>query len=95
VKILVGDKDDYDSPDACQRLLDALPAESRALVALTMYPGGYHGWDGNARANFFDPSAALGKGGQVRFFPDSKLAERSRRETVEFFSQAFGVTPKP
>jgi hypothetical protein len=23
------------------------------------------------------------------------LAERSRRETVEFFSQAFGVTPKP
>jgi hypothetical protein len=31
----------------------------------------------------------------VRFFPDSKLAERSRRETVEFFSQAFGVTPKP
>jgi dienelactone hydrolase len=95
VKILVGDKDDYDSPDACQRLLDALPAGSRALVALTMSPGGYHGWDGNARANFFDPSAALGKGGQVRFFPDSKLAERSRRETVEFFSQAFGVTPKP
>jgi uncharacterized protein len=93
VKILVGDKDDYDSPDACQRLLDALPAESRALVALTVYPGGYHGWDGNARANFFDPNAALGKGGQVRFFPDGKLAERSRRENAEFFSRAFGVTP--
>jgi dienelactone hydrolase len=93
VKILVGDKDDYDAPDACQRLLDALPPESRTRVALTVYPGGYHGWDGNARATFFDPNAALGKGGQVRFFPDGRLAERSRRETVEFFAEAFGVTP--
>jgi dienelactone hydrolase len=93
VKILVGDKDDYDAPDACPRLIDALPPESRALVALSVYPGGYHGWDASQRATFFDPSAALGKGGQVRFFPDGKLAERSRRETVEFFAQAFGLTP--
>jgi dienelactone hydrolase len=93
VKILVGDKDDYDAPDACQRLVAALPPESKAAVALTVYPGGYHGWDGGRSANFFDPSAALGKGGQVRFFPDRGLAERSRRETVEFFVQAFGLTP--
>jgi len=93
VKILVGDKDDYDAPDACQRLLDALPADSKSHVALSVYPGGYHGWDGSRSVNFYDPNAALGKGGQVRFVPDGKLAERSRRETVEFFTQAFGITP--
>jgi len=85
VKILVGDKDDYDAPDACQRLVETLPPGSRALVALSVYAGGYHGWDG--------PNAALGKGGDVRFVPDRALAERSRRETVEFFAQAFGLTP--
>ena len=93
VKILVGDKDDYDAPDACQRLLEALPPESRALVALSIYAGGYHGWDATRSASFYDPNAALGKGGGVRFVPDRALAERSRRETVEFFAQAFGLTP--
>ena len=93
VKILVGDKDDYDAPDACQRLVEALPPESRALVALSVYAGGYHGWDATRSASFYDPNAALGKGGGVRFVPDRALAERSRRETVEFFAQAFGVTP--
>ena len=44
--------------------------------------------------NFFDPSAALGKGGRVRFFPDGKLAARSRAEVTEFFTAAFAaVTP--
>src|SRR5581483_10239938 len=79
VHIWVGDRDDYDGPDACQQLVDALPPASRSVVSLTVYPGGYHGWDARTGgANFFDPNAAQGKGGRVRFFPDGALAERSR-----------------
>jgi dienelactone hydrolase len=94
VRIFVGDRDDYDAPDACQQLVDKLPPASKSVVTLTVYPDAYHGWDSRTgSANFFDPNAALGKGGRVRFFPDGKLAERSRREVVEFFTQAFAVTP--
>jgi dienelactone hydrolase len=94
VRIFVGDRDDYDAPDACQHLVDRLPAASKSVVTLTVYPDAYHGWDSRTgSANFFDPNAAQGKGGRVRFFPDGKLAERSRREVVEFFATAFAVTP--
>ena len=94
VHIFVGDRDDYDAPDACQQVVDRLPAASKGAVTLTVYPDAYHGWDARTGgANFFDPNAAQGKGGRVRFFPDGKLAERSRREVVEFFTQAFAVTP--
>lgn len=93
VKILVGGKDDYDAPDACQRLVAALPAGSKPHVALTVYPGGYHGWDAGRNASFYDPNAALGKGGGVRLVPDRALAERSRREAVEFFARVLGLTP--
>jgi uncharacterized protein len=97
VHIFVGDKDDYDAPDACQQVVDKLPAESKRVVTLTVYPDGYHGWDSRTGgSNFFDPNAAQGKGGRVRFFPDGKLADRSRREVVEFFTQSFAaVTPAP
>jgi hypothetical protein len=53
-----------------------------------------HAWDTQAGAvNFFDPNAALGKGGRVRFLPDGKLADRSRNEAAKFFAQAFALTP--
>ena len=94
VRIFVGDRDDYDAPDSCQQLVERLPPASKSVVTLTVYPDAYHGWDSRTgSANFFDPNAAQGKGGRVRFFPDGKLAERSRREAVEFFAQAFALTP--
>lgn len=63
-------------------------------MTLTLYPGAPHAWDTRGGAlNFFDPNAALGTGGRVRFFPDARLAERSRKDLAEFFTQAFGITP--
>lgn len=92
VHIFAGEKDDYEEPDTCQKLLDALGGEPRKAFALTMYPGATHGWDGQGRGlTFYDPNAALGRGGQVRFYPDARLAARSRREAVAFFLRAFGA----
>jgi uncharacterized protein len=94
VRIWVGDRDDYDAPDTCQQLVDRLPPDSKRAVTLTVYPGASHAWDTRSGAvNFFDPSAALGKGGRVRFFPDGKLAARSRDELADFFAQTLAVTP--
>jgi dienelactone hydrolase len=94
VHIFAGERDDYEEPDTCRHLVERLPAVSRATVTLTVYPGATHGWDTRGGAvNFFDPNAALGKGGRVRFFPDGKLAARSRNEVAEFFAQAFTLTP--
>ena len=92
VRIFAGERDDYEEPDTCRRLVEQLPAESRPAVSLTIYPGATHAWDTRSGAvNFFDPNAALGKGGRVRFFPDAKLAERSRTEAADFFARA--LTP--
>jgi dienelactone hydrolase len=95
VRIFAGERDDYEEADTCKQLVERLPADSRASVTLTIYPGATHAWDTRSGAtNFFDPSAALGKGGRVRFFPDGKLAARSRAEVTEFFAAAFAaVTP--
>jgi dienelactone hydrolase len=94
VRIFVGDRDDYDAPDACQQLVERLPPDSKRAVTLTIYPGAFHAWDvRSGAANVFDPNAALGKGGRVRFVPDAKLAARARGEVAEFFAQAFAVMP--
>lgn len=94
VRIFAGARDDYEEPDTCRQLVERLPPESKRSVTLTVYPGATHAWDTRSGAvNFFDPNAALGKGGRVRFFPDGTLAERSRTEVAEFFAGAFAVTP--
>jgi dienelactone hydrolase len=94
VRIFAGERDDYEEPDTCRTLVERLPPESRPSVTLTIYPGATHAWDTRSGAvNFFDPNAALGKGGRVRFFPDGKVADRSRNEAAEFFARAFAVTP--
>jgi dienelactone hydrolase len=94
VRIFAGERDDYEEPDTCRTLVERLPPESRPSVMLTIYPGATHAWDTRSGAvNFFDPNAALGKGGRVRFFPDGKLADRSRREAAAFFADALAVTP--
>lgn len=95
VHIFAGERDDYDEPDTCQKFLDSLGDEPRKAFALTVYPGATHGWDGQGRGvTFHDPNGALGKGAQVRLYPDARVAARSRREAVAFFLRAFGM-PAP
>jgi dienelactone hydrolase len=92
VHIFAGEQDDYDEPDTCQKFLDSLGDEPRKAFALTVYPGATHGWDGQGRGvTSYDPNGALGKGAQVRLYPDAHVAARSRREAVAFFLRAFGA----
>jgi len=60
-------------------------------VSLQFYPSATHGWDSPPGRNrtIQDTSANEGKGGAVRFWPDSAVAEDSRAKVVAFFSAAF------
>ena len=91
VMLFAGGKDDYGPPDSAQTFLNQLPPQSKALVSLQFYPSATHGWDSPPGRNrtIQDPSANEGKGGPVRFWPDSTIAEDSRAKMVTFFSEAF------
>ena len=89
-----GEADVYDAPDSCQRLMDSLAPEDRALLALTVYPGATHGWDRLEPAlQVSDPYSHQGQGGLVDIAPSPDVAARSRQAAVDFFRQSFGLTP--
>lgn len=92
VHILAGEQDDYDvDPDACQRFIQALPAEARSGFGLTVYPAATHGWEIPGDRIYFHDVAFKGKGGNVRYRYDPKTAAQSRQFTVDFFRKAFGL----
>lgn len=89
VWIAIGELDDYGDPQDCPEFSKAVTEASKGTVAVTVYPGGTHGWDvpGGSSRTVYDPSARKGKGGQVRMFADSRLATQSRAEAIRFFEQ--------
>lgn len=88
VHIVIGDKDDFDEPDTCPKLVAALPEESRRYVAVTVHPGAYHAFDSpGTNTMAFDQFGYMGRGGNVRYEFDEKVAARSRQFAVEFFSR--------
>ena len=91
VMLFAGGKDDYGPPDAAQTFLNQLPLQAKSLMSLQFYPSATHGWDSPPGRNrtIQDSSANEGKGGAVRFWPDSAVAEDSRAKVVAFFSAAF------
>jgi dienelactone hydrolase len=95
VLLLAGGKDDYGDPQDAQSFVSALAPAHQGLVKLVYYADGTHGWDvpGGTGRTVFDPTASKGKGGQVRMFPDSTIAENSRATVVDFFRQVFN-TPR-
>ena len=92
VHILAGEQDDYDvDPDACQRFVEALPAEARSVFGVTVYPGATHGWEIPGDRSYFHDVAFKGKGGNVRYRHDPNTGAQSRQFTVDFFRKAFGL----
>lgn len=93
VKLFAGGKDDYGAPDAAEMFLNQLSPLSRSVVSLEFYPSATHGWDSppELKRTIQDPSAHDGKGGPVRFWPDSAIAEDSRSKAVAFFSDVFAT----
>lgn len=97
VMLFAGGKDDYGTPDECQKFVDAVAPVAKELIRYQFYPDATHGWDappGRSRT-IQDPSANQGKGGSVRMFPDSNIAADSRAKAIAFFQSHLkaGVQP--
>lgn len=88
VKILAGDKDDFDDPDSCEKFLAELPAQVRPHFSLTVYPGATFAWDSRFSSTTYDIGAKKGKGGIVNVVADVAIANRSRELVVAYFRAA-------
>jgi dienelactone hydrolase len=89
VLIQAGALDTYDDPDTCSRLVQGLNNPS---ITARVYPGATHAWDRlepEIRVN--DPFAHKGRGGEVVFTPNPRVAQESVQATVGFFRQVFGL----
>ncbi len=89
--VLAGEKDDYDTPDACERFRNDLEPDQRKDVTVEIFPGATHKWDGGRNEIFNDIVARNGAGGVVRITADRELAARSRAMSVAFFRKHFGM----
>lgn len=90
ILLLAGGQDDYGAPDDCQKFMAALSDTDKPSITFQFYPDATHGWDGPAGRDrrIQDPSAHQGRGGSVRMYSNSTVAEDSRNLTVEHFKKA-------
>ncbi len=92
ILIQTGEKDDYDLPETCPTLIDNLAEEDKDLFTLKVYKKAYHAWDRLEPTWIVeDPFSHLGAGGQVTLAPNRKIARKSKRRVVHFFSDLFGL----
>ena len=87
VRILAGDKDDYDDRDGCARFLAELPDPARAHFSLTVYAGASFAWDSRFSSATYSAGANKGKGGIVNVIANPDIAHRSKEAAVAFFGK--------
>lgn len=95
--LFAGGKDDYGTPDECQKFVDAVAPAAKGVIQYQFYPEATHGWDsppGKSRS-IYDPVAYQGKGGTVRVFSDTDIATDSRSKVVAFFEKNLKPALKP
>lgn len=93
VFIQVGEKDVYDEPDTCSRLVQSLPQTAQKFISIKLYPNATHEWNRlQPSVTYYDPTAYKGKGGEVTLIPNPQAAEESRLATLQFFEQVFGLS---
>lgn len=90
--LLAGGKDDYGAPDDCPKFIAALSDKDKPFITFQFYPDATHGWDGPSGRDrkIQDPSAHQGRGGSVRMYSNTTVAEDSRLRTVEHFKRTMG-----
>jgi len=91
VHILDGDKDDYDDPDSCERLVAELPVEVRANFSVTIYPGATFAWDSRFSRTYRDIDVNKGTGGMAHVVAEPEIAARSRELVVKYFGKHLGA----
>lgn len=83
VLVLVGSRDDLASVTDCEWLVKIGHAEGRD-VALKVYEGAYHGWDGDTSGVWYH--RAINR--SYTMIPDSKVTAESRKDVLEFLQRA-------
>lgn len=92
VFIQAGELDAYDLPSSCPDLVASLPPAAQGLISAVVYEGATHAWDRlQPTITVTDPFSHLGRGGQVDFVPNPRVAAQSRSATVHFFVGLFGL----
>jgi len=90
ILIQSGERDDYDLPETCSNMLNAIPDIDQEFVTLKMYKNAFHAWDRlEPELVVPDPLSHLGQGGLVTLSPNRYLARKSKRKVVKFFNQLF------
>jgi uncharacterized protein len=92
VLVQCGGADDYDKPDALEKLVAGVDPSDRAAVKTIVYPGATHAFDqiDEPAKVVVDPLAHEGQGGQVAFTPNREAGDAARAAAAEFFRQALG-----
>ncbi len=92
VLIQTGQLDDYDLPETCPTLVNDLAEQDKELITLKVYKKAYHAWDRLEPTWLVeDPFSNLGAGGQVTLAANKRIAKKSKRRVVNFFSKLFGL----
>lgn len=90
VLIQTGELDDYDLPETCPLMVANLSEVDKETVELNIFKKAYHAWDRlEAEWLVTDPFSHLGQGGEVTLSPNKRVAKKSRRNVVKFFSNIF------
>ena len=90
VLIQTGELDDYDLPETCPLMVANLSEVDKETVELNTFKKAYHAWDRlEAEWLVTDPFSHLGQGGEVTLSPNKRVAKKSRRNVVKFFSNIF------
>lgn len=87
VHILAGDKDDYDDPDGCLKLVASMPANARRHFAVTVYKGATFAWDSRFDSATYESGANKGKGGVVKVIANAEIARESQAFAVSYFKK--------
>lgn len=89
VLIQAGERDTYDDPDTCSKLVQGLGNPS---ITAKVYPGATHAFDRlEPEIKVNDPFAHKGRGGEVIFTPNPTAARESVQTTVDFFKRVFAM----
>ena len=93
ILLLEGELDNNSDPGTCDRFIDSIPPPFAAQFTHRFYTGATHGWDlpPGVTRNIYHWGVNNGKGGYVLMQRNDAVAQKSRRETIEFFRKAFGL----
>lgn len=84
VKILIGEKDDWTTPDRCRAVVAA--AKNPALISLIVYPGAYHSFDCNCLTKWVTGTGG-GKTTSRRIEGNSAVTRDAESQTKAFLER--------